>query len=61
MSGLSFSAGDRVVVSSDFFLAQGASGTVDKAPPEVTFLSGPWDNGGMTRQERSDLGENTVY
>jgi len=25
------------------------------------MLSGPWDNEGLTRQERSALGENTVY
>ncbi len=56
-----FRAGDRIVVSDDFFWARGASGTIAEAPPEVTMLSGPWDNGGLTRQETSRLGENTVY
>jgi len=56
-----FSAGDRVFVSEDFFWAGGAIGTIALAPPEVTALSGPWDNGGLTRQEQSALGENTVY
>jgi hypothetical protein len=56
-----FSAGDRIVVSGDFFWAAGASGTIAKAPPEVTALSGPWDNGGLTWPELSALGENTVY
>ena len=56
-----FVEGDRVVVSGDFFWATGATGTVARAPSEVTSLSGPWDNGGLTRQEVSALGENTVY
>jgi hypothetical protein len=55
-----FRSGDRVIVSDDFFWARGATGTVDLAPPEVTMLSGPWDNGGLTQQEHSALGENTV-
>ena len=56
-----FSVDERVLVADDFFWAAGASGTVAKAPPEVTMLSGPWDNDGLTRQERSALGENTVH
>jgi len=56
-----FSLGDRVVVADDFFWAQGASGRIAKAPPEVTAISGAWDNGGLTRQERSALGEHTIY
>jgi hypothetical protein len=56
-----FSDGDRVVVCDDFFWAQGATGTVAAAPPEVIALSGPWENGGLTRQEQSALGEHTVY
>ena len=55
-----FRSGDRVIVSDDFFWARGATGTVDVAPQEVTMLSGPWDNGGLTRQEHSALGEITV-
>lgn len=55
-----FAVGDRVIVSKDFFWAAGAVGTIAKAPPEVTMLSGPWDNEGLTRQERSALGEKTV-
>jgi hypothetical protein len=55
-----FASGDRVQVSDDFFWAGGATGTVAKAPEAVTALSGPWDNGGLTRQEISSLGENTV-
>ena len=60
-AGKRFSAGDRVLVSDGFFWAAGASGTIAEAPSEVTTLSGPWDNGGLTRQEHSALGENTVY
>jgi hypothetical protein len=55
-----FRSGDRVIVSDDFFWARGATGTVDLVPQEVTMLSGPWDNGGLTHQEHSALGENTV-
>ncbi len=58
---MAFLAGDRVNVSADFFWARGAVGTIAKAPSEITMLSGPWDNGGLTRQEQSSLGENTVY
>jgi hypothetical protein len=56
-----FSAGARVVVSGDFFWAKGASGTVSRSPPEVTALSGAWDDDGLTQQEVSALGVNTVY
>ena len=56
-----FAAGDRVTVSLDFFWAKGATGTVNVAPPEIVALSGPWGDNGLTRQERSALGENTVY
>jgi hypothetical protein len=55
-----FSANDRIRVSPDFFWAKGASGTVAEPPSEVTAISGPW-NDGLTRQERSALGEATVY
>src|SRR5262249_5791362 len=55
-----FSQGDRVLVSLDFFWAKGATGTISKPPAEVTAISGEWDNG-LTRQEGSALGENTVY
>lgn len=55
-----FSAGDRVFISPDFYWAKGATGTISGPPPEVTALSGPWDNG-LTRQEHSALGEATVY
>ncbi len=54
-------AGDRVYISSDFFWAKGAVGTVSKPPEQVIKLSGPWDNGGLTYQQHSALGENTVY
>jgi hypothetical protein len=55
-----FSAGDRVQISKDFFWAKGAMGTISAPPPQVTAISGPWDDG-MTRQEHSALGEATVY
>ena len=58
--GIRFSPGDRVRIAEDFFWAQGATGTVSTPPPEVTAISGPWD-GGLTRQEVSALGTNTVY
>jgi hypothetical protein len=56
-----FSAGDRVIVSSDFFWAAGATGKIGKPPEAIVGLSGPWDNDGLTRQERSALGVHTVY
>jgi len=55
-----FAANDRIRVSPDFFWARGATGTVTAPAPEVTILSGPWDDG-LTRQEKSALGEATVY
>ena len=55
-----FVANDRVRVSPDFFWARGAVGTISEPPPEVIALSGPWE-GNLTRQERSALGEATVY
>jgi hypothetical protein len=55
-----FDAGDRVQVSDDFFWAKGATGTISLPPDEVTAISGAWD-GGLTRQENSALGTNTVY
>jgi hypothetical protein len=57
---MKFSVGDRVIVSSDFFWAKDATGTVSNPPPEVTAISGQWQ-GGLTRQEVSVLGTNTVY
>jgi hypothetical protein len=35
-------------------------GTISEPPPDVIALSGPWE-GNLTRQERSALGEATVY
>jgi hypothetical protein len=55
-----FSVGDRIFVSPNFFWAKGATGIISTPPPEVTELSGPWKNN-LTRQERSALGEATVY
>jgi len=55
-----FSAGDRIRVSDDFFWARAAIGTVSVPPDAVVAISGPWDEG-LTRQERSALGTNTVY
>ena len=55
-----FSDGARVVVSPDFFWAKQARGTISSPPPEVTALSGPWQDG-LTQQEVSALGTNTVY
>lgn len=43
--------GDRVQISADFFWAKGATGRVP---------SPPWDSG-LTQQEESALGTNTVY
>jgi hypothetical protein len=56
-----FSEGNRVIVSQDFFWAKGATGTVGRPPAEIVALSGPWENDGLTQQERSALGVNTVY
>jgi len=55
-----FSTGDRVLISTDFYWAKGATGTISEPPPEVLALSGPWETR-LTRQERSALGESTVY
>ena len=55
-----FSVGDRVQVSSDFFWASAATGTISTPPDEVVAISGPWD-GGLSREEKSALGANTVY
>jgi hypothetical protein len=55
-----FAAGDRVLISEDFFWAKGAMGTISAPPPEVIAISAPWD-GGMTRQEHSAQGEATGY
>ncbi len=55
-----FSAGDRVLISPEFFWAKGATGTISTPPPEVMTLSGPWDDD-LTRQEHSALGQVTVY
>jgi hypothetical protein len=55
-----FSNGDRVIVSQDFFWARQAKGTISSPPLEVTSISGPWP-GGLTRQEVSAFGTNTVY
>jgi hypothetical protein len=55
-----FTSGDRVRVSVDFLWAKGATGTISAPPDAVTSLSGRWD-GGLTRQEKSALGVNTVY
>ena len=58
--GTRFSPGDRVRIAGDFFWAKGATGTVSTPPPEVIAIRGAWD-GGLTRQEVSALGTNTVY
>jgi hypothetical protein len=55
-----FIEGDRVIVSQEFFWAKGATGTVSRPPEAVTTIGGPWENG-LTRKERSALGEATVY
>lgn len=56
-----FSVGDRVHISPDFFWAKGATGTISNPPPQVTSQSGIWDNGNLTHQQRSALGESTAY
>lgn len=55
-----FLAGDRVRVADNFFWAAGATGTISAPPDAVTAISGQWDEG-LTRQEVSALGTNTVY
>lgn len=55
-----FRDGDRVQISTDFFWAKGAFGTVESPPADVLSLSGPWTDG-LSRQEFSALGENTAY
>lgn len=57
---IKFKPGDRVVISPAFFWARSATGMVARPPLEVTALSGPWDDD-LTRQERSALGEATIY
>jgi hypothetical protein len=55
-----FSVGDKVRVSDTFFWAKGATGTISAPPSEVLAISGPWE-GGLTQQEVSALGTNTVH
>jgi hypothetical protein len=55
-----FFPGDRVLISTDFYWARGATGTISRPPAQVMALSGPWDND-LIRTERSALGEATVY
>uniref|UniRef100_Q025K6 Uncharacterized protein n=1 Tax=Solibacter usitatus (strain Ellin6076) TaxID=234267 RepID=Q025K6_SOLUE len=55
-----FANGDRVQVSDNFFWAKGAIGTISSPPAQVIAISGSWDRG-LTRQEKSALGTNTVY
>ena len=56
-----FVVGDRICISPDFFWAKGATGTVSKPPEQVIKISGPRNDGGLTDQERSALGQNTFY
>ena len=56
----SFVAGDRVGISNDFLWAKGATGKIAPPPDEVLKVSGAWDNG-LTWQEKSEFGTNTVY
>ena len=58
--GNSFVAGDRVRISNDSLWAKGATGKIASPPDEVTKVSGAWD-GGLTWQEKSAFGTNTVY
>lgn len=55
-----FFEGTRVVVSDNFFWAKGATATVGRPPEAIVALSGAWDDG-LTRIERSALGENEVH
>ena len=55
-----FAAGHRVRVADDFFWAMGAAGTISAPPDAVLAIRGKWDEG-LTRQEVSALGTNTVY
>ena len=55
-----FSAGDQVIVSSDFFWATGATGTVGVPPPQIIAVSDSWESDGLTRLERSASSVNTV-
>jgi hypothetical protein len=54
-----FSSGARVLVSTDYYWAKGATGTISEPPPQVTAIGGPWN--GLTRQETTALGPRTVY